>query len=99
MKIALRVSSCKECPNRRYYSGGRYNCAAVDAPLPEDMGYPDWCPLPNDPAQLAARSTEALAAAKRVLAVATQEAANKDTSAERLRELLGMAANQLTRYA
>ncbi len=98
MKIALRVGNCKDCPNRRYYSGGRYTCAAVDAPLPDDMRFPAWCPLPDDPAQLAGRATEALESAKRVLAIATKEAANLDTSPSRLRDLLTIAANQLARY-
>lgn len=97
MKIALRVNSCKQCPARQYGSGGRYDCTAVDAPLPDVAVIPVWCPLPDDPAQLAGRVTAALDSAKRVLAVATQEAADLETTPARLRELLTVAANQLAR--
>ena len=96
MKILKRVGSCHECPNRRYGSGGRYDCVAVDAPLPQGGKIPEWCPLSDDPAQIAARAGKALADARVVLAIATQEAADNGATPTRLRELLTSAANQLT---
>lgn len=96
MKIVQSVSTCKDCPHRHYYSGGVYECGKVGAaPLPNDCGIPDWCPLPNDAAQIAAQARHALANAKAVLSIATQEAANIETTPSRLRELLVIAADQL----
>jgi hypothetical protein len=51
-KVIGLVSSCKECPNRAYYSAGIYECTKVDARLPynEEDKIPTWCPLSDYPA-------------------------------------------------
>lgn len=55
LKIVQTTSTCKECPQRRYFSGGQYDCCAMDhAPLPADCVIPAWCPLPDHPGKLAA---------------------------------------------
>ncbi len=70
LKIVQVTTSCKDCPKRRYGSGGQYDCTAMDnAPLPADCVIPQWCPLPNHPGKLAA---EAIAKADNTLAVTRQ---------------------------
>lgn len=45
-KIVQLVNSCRECPNRHYFSGGTYECMKVQpSRLNADMSIPDWCPL------------------------------------------------------
>ena len=46
-RILALVRSCKECPRRLYYSGGRYECTAVEQILEpgKEHDIPDWCPL------------------------------------------------------
>jgi len=51
VKVVALISDCKECPNRHYYSGGRYECMKAQSVLPyERAGIPEWCPLTNYPA-------------------------------------------------
>jgi hypothetical protein len=50
-KIVQLVDSCRDCPNRHYYSGGTYECLKTGAYLPKSMAIPTWCPLPDHPAQ------------------------------------------------
>lgn len=96
MKIVKSVSGCAECPHRQYLSGGAYGCFKVGcAPLLKDERLPDWCPLPNDAAPVAARARFALAQAKDVLGAAKAEA--ETASIERLRFLLANACDQLSR--
>lgn len=52
------IHSCNECPRRRYFSGGQYECAEVGARLQNDVRIPEWCPLPEHPANVAARADE-----------------------------------------
>ena len=100
LKIIGSVSNCKQCPNRVYGSGGVYECAKVDrAPLDPNEDLPEWCPLPNDSALIAARSRKALRDARDVLAIAATEAANPSTSSSRLRELIKIAYEQAQRTA
>lgn len=59
-RLLGRVSNCRECPHRDYYSAGRYECGktfdGVDPysskALPEGhtalAPIPDWCPLERD---------------------------------------------------
>ncbi|MFP3647582.1 hypothetical protein SB822_52800, partial [Paraburkholderia sp. SIMBA_054] len=45
------ANSCKEYPNRHYYSSGAYECAIVqNSRLNADNTIPGWCPLPDYPA-------------------------------------------------
>lgn len=45
-KIVQLVNTCRECPNRHYYSAGTYECMKVQpSRLNDDMSIPDWCPL------------------------------------------------------
>lgn len=98
MKIVQRVSNCQACPNRVYGSGGVYECkAASNAPLRKNEAIPDWCPLPSDPAPIAANARRALDNAKEVVAVAITEAGNPNISVKRLQELLALTAEQLAR--
>lgn len=99
MRITSTVSRCRECPHRQYDSGGRYDCSKAQAPLVGIDSIPEWCPLPRDNAQLAARAERMLHDAKQVLNKATQEAADTSTSPERLRDLLRIAADQLARHS
>lgn len=50
-KIIGLVNTCRECPNRRYESGGVYQCEKVGTDLDANCPIPDWCPLPNYPTQ------------------------------------------------
>lgn len=52
-KIIGLASTCRDCPNRRYESGGVYHCEKVNLCLQANCEIPDWCPLPNYPAQAA----------------------------------------------
>ncbi|MGY3581387.1 hypothetical protein ACVIGB_000544 [Bradyrhizobium sp. USDA 4341] len=53
VKITGTTSSCGECPHREYYSAGVYECTKTGANLPHGQSHaiPDWCPLPDHPAQ------------------------------------------------
>jgi hypothetical protein len=98
LKIVQSVSDCKQCPNRAYGSGGVYECLkASRAPLCKDEAIPDWCPLANDAAPIAARARKALENTRDVLAIAVTEAANPETSPARLRELINIAQEQTRR--
>lgn len=45
-KIIGLANSCKDCPERHYYSGGAYECLKVKGSrLNADSSIPDWCPL------------------------------------------------------
>lgn len=52
VKVTGTTTSCKECPFRRYYSGGAYECMKAGAHLPEGKEHeiPAWCPLGDYPA-------------------------------------------------
>ncbi len=97
MRIIGRVNSCKDCPNRRYGSGGVYECSKVDAPLVDSNVIPEWCPLPRDPAQIAARAELNLANARAVVATTLDLVGQEQIGVDRVRELLAMAAEQLSR--
>jgi hypothetical protein len=98
LKIVQSVSDCKQCPNRVYGSGGEYECLKANrAPLCKDEAIPDWCPLANDAAPIAARARKALEHTRDVLAIAVTEAANPNTSPARLRELINIAQEQARR--
>lgn len=68
-KIVQLVNSCKDCPNRHYYSGGTYECMKVQpSRLNDDMSIPAWCPLADYKAEHATefpydRTFQAIAAA------------------------------------
>lgn len=96
MKILQSVTTCKECPNRRYYSAGRYECSKMDgAPLSDDCVIPQWCPLSDHPGPVAARAARSLEDARTVLQIAKGEAPTADVT--RLRELINIAAGQVAR--
>lgn len=97
MKVVLTVDNCSQCPHRRYGSGGGYDCAKVDAPLCKGEALPEWCPLPNDPAPVAARARKAIQNASDVLTIALAESKNPETSPARLRELIKIAHEQIVR--
>lgn len=48
-RIVQTVTSCVQCPNRMYFSGGRYECTATRTQLPDPKAIPEWCPLPFYP--------------------------------------------------
>lgn len=95
IRVAATVSACRECQHRVYSSGGRHDCRKVQAPISDEQGIPQWCPLPPYPAQLAAQALAAVTDAKRVIQVAMDGSA--DASPERLRDLIRIAAEQLSR--
>lgn len=98
MKIALRVESCLDCPNRRHYSGSRYKCAAIgSSPLPEDARIPAWCPLPDDPAEIAAFAIEDVSRTRRIITSLAAAAADPSTPTDRLRDQIANAAELLRR--
>lgn len=56
------IKTCAECPNRRYYSAGRYVCSETETELPEKaelyrIGFPSNCPLTPWPLATPAPST------------------------------------------
>jgi hypothetical protein len=53
VKITGTTDCCEECPFRSYYSAGVYECSKTGANLPhgQSRSIPDWCPLPDHPAQ------------------------------------------------
>jgi hypothetical protein len=59
-KILGIVQCCKECPHRRYYSAGIYECSKVNEALPKDADIPAWCPLPDHPAHRLAAAERAM---------------------------------------
>lgn len=65
-KILAIIKTCKECPNRHYYSGGAYECELVHVMIPSDTYMPSWCPLPNHPAAHIADLEQQLAAKAQV---------------------------------
>lgn len=48
-KIVLLVSSCGECPNRGYYSGGQLQCNLVNEIIPDKNVVAPFCPLSDFP--------------------------------------------------
>jgi hypothetical protein len=60
-KIIGTANSCKECPNRHYFSGGTYECMKVQGSrLNADSSIPAWCPLADHPAAtISALTTDA----------------------------------------
>jgi hypothetical protein len=48
-RIVQTVATCRECPNRMYFSGGKYECTKTRTKLPESNAIPGWCPLPFYP--------------------------------------------------
>lgn len=72
MKIIGLVAKCEDCPNRRYYSGGVYECVAAEAHIPPAEsrrgGIPAWCPLADYPASEMSRLESENAALRQQLA-------------------------------
>jgi len=48
------ISSCKSCPNRKYASGGVYDCTLAHERIPDAVGIASFCPLPDYPARIIA---------------------------------------------
>jgi|GEM_PF-1653471 len=50
-KVLGTVSSCRECPNRTYASGGQYECSLVREVIPKgtETKVASFCPLPDFP--------------------------------------------------
>jgi len=50
-KVLALIGSCKECPNRSYYSGGVHECTKARTMLARDQEetIPEWCPLTDYP--------------------------------------------------
>lgn len=95
VRVASLVSQCSECLYRRYAGSGKHDCAKVQAPIVDASSIPAWCPLPGYPAQIAATALAALADAKRIMATAAAGA--DEASADRLRDLIRIASEQLAR--
>lgn len=56
-KIIGLANSCKDCPERHYYSGGTYECLKVKgSTLNVDSSIPSWCPLADYPPLVGAES-------------------------------------------
>lgn len=97
VKILARVTSCRTCPNRQYYSGGVYECVLVKAHLVDSGGIPAWCPLPDDPAHVAAKAESDLHSARAYLNVAVEAAFQEGVPLSRVQDLLREAQARLAR--
>lgn len=89
-KIIGIVQGCKGCPNRRYYSGGRYECTLVEQMLAPEVTLPSWCPLPDHPASEIGAAQVAVSNGRAILKVALDELEQEPTP-QRLKELLTQA--------
>lgn len=54
-KVLGQVSSCGECPNRVYYSGGVHHCRLVDEAVHDKSVVAPFCPLPDYPSRTLAQ--------------------------------------------
>lgn len=97
VKILARVTSCRTCPNRQYYSGDVYECVLAKAQLVESAGIPAWCPLPDDPSHVAAKAERDLHSARAYLDVAVEAACQEGVSLARVQDLLREAQARLAR--
>ena len=52
LKIIGLVSKCEDCPNYRYYSGGKYICSLTGQIVPDKDIIPLFCPLKNFPSDI-----------------------------------------------
>lgn len=61
-KVLQLVTSCDDCPNKSYYSGGRSECTAAQTLLPFNEGHriPEWCPLIDYPSDAMERQQETI---------------------------------------
>ena len=50
-KVLGQVTSCKECPNYVYYSGGDHHCRLVAETVLEESIVAPFCPLPDYPSR------------------------------------------------
>ena len=50
-KVLDLISSCGECPNHVYYSGGRYNCRLTDETVLDSAIVAPFCPLADYPSR------------------------------------------------
>lgn len=89
-KIIGIVGGCRGCPNRRYYSGGKYECSVVDQLLADDVSLPSWCPLPDHPAHAIGGAQVAISTGRTVLETALKEV-EQGASTARVQELLRLA--------
>lgn len=89
-KIIGIVQGCKGCPNRSYYSGGRYECTLVEQMLAPEVTLPSWCPLPNHPAAEIGAAQVAVSNGRATLRAAL-DGLRAGHSPERLKELLEQA--------
>lgn len=93
-RILGRVRSCAECPNRAYWSGGKYQCSVIEQPLTDTSGIPAFCPLPLDPSALMAKSAWDEKQVTTIMQAAANEAmATADV--DRMRHLVLTAASML----
>ena len=95
-KIVGVVTSCKVCPNRSYYSGGRYECSKVNQVLAPEIALPSWCPLAEHPSVEIGRAQVAIAEGRAVLDVLKSELASCGAS-DRVMELVSIALKQFPR--
>jgi hypothetical protein len=50
-KVLGQVTSCGECPNYVYYSGGQHRCRLVDETVLDKSIVAPFCPLPDYPSR------------------------------------------------
>ena len=89
-KIIGIVTGCKGCPNRRYYSGGRYECSLVEQVLAPEVLLPSWCPLAEHPATEISQAQTAVSDGRAILEVLKNELTAGGGSA-RMIELVSVA--------
>ncbi len=53
-KVLQIIESCNGCPNRRYSSGGAYDCTLLDERIPEEVVIAPFCPLTDYPSRIIA---------------------------------------------
>jgi len=52
MKIVDTTNSCRTCSHKMYFSGGQYECTKLNKIINDISTIPNWCPLPEYPAQV-----------------------------------------------
>ncbi len=61
-KMLPLIASCRECPNRREYSGSEQKCLLTDEVIPKDDSHiASFCPLGDYPAELIANMVRTIA--------------------------------------
>ena len=82
------IHSCEGCPKRQYFSGGAYECAMVGAKLQKDVRIPAWCPLPEHPANIAARADEHARVGRTIMETLVRECEKLEPDVSRIVHLV-----------